>query len=796
MGWKTGLLVLLAALVCACNDERSASNGAAAPAAIGRAAVQRALNDQQPARAKRAAAPSVSDLPDSGQLVAYGAKADIRQEGANTWYPVTLSEAHVLGAESGGPVRLTAPDGSSVTLRYRSHVPHADGIWTWIGRSDVPGVDDAIITFGQHSVFGVIPQRKGPPLRIAMRDARAWLVTTDPQRLRQLDNAAVRPRRPDFLAPPRAASGSVAKQGAVPAAEAAATSSATAYSTTDRKTVDLLIGYSTGFKNHWVSDGMCASLGATNCESTRRDNTLSRLNFLVDVTNQAYVNSAVSAQVHVVRMVQVAYPDATTNESALEALTGYGESGPITPDPAFNALRAARDQYGADLVTVVRKFSDPENDGCGIAWLIGGGQSGISTSDAGYGYSIVSDGSDGGYYCRDETLAHELGHNMGSQHDVENSDSSTGVYAYSYGYKASSFYTVMAYGDSGQTSFRVFSNPRITFCSGYPCGTSQADNARSLNQTAPVVARFRNAVIAPPRANLPEFDADGNGKSDLFFTNSSSGNMAVWYMSGTSRLSYATYVTGLASLRLVDTGDMAGDGKGDLLYRDSTNYLVRYYSTGNGIEGRTVPDKIPPDWEPLAMVDINGDRATAEVVLRNPYTGSGAVWFYINDYLAKYNSFSVPAIYTFVGSGDLNGDRRSDVVWTDVSGRVLVSFSNGSALASAVQVPNVYDSTYSLIGVSDVNGDGRDDLVFWKASTRQLAVWFMQGATRIGYFNSIVPAGYWPVGRGDFNGDRRGDLAWTDASRRIMLSLSAGSSFSYGVLPYVVSPGWTTMGIN
>lgn len=796
MGWKVGLMVVLAALVCACNHERSGDDRAAAPAATGHAPMQRVLDGRQPVQAKRAAAPSVSNLPDSGQLVAYGAKADIRREGANTWYPVTLSEAHVLGAESGGPVRMTTPDGGSVTLRYRSHVPHADGIWTWIGRSDIPGMDDAIITFGQHSVFGVIPQRQGPPLRIAMRDARAWIVTTDPQRLGQLDNAATRPRKPDFLAPPRAASGQPAMQDILPAAEGATTSSATAYSTTDRKTVDLVLGYTSGFKAHWVSDSTCANIGAAHCESIRRDNTLSRLNFLVDVTNQAYVNSAVSAQVHVVRMVQVAYPDATSNESALEALTGYTESGPITPDAAFNALRAARNQYGADLVSLVRKFSDPENDGCGIAWLIGSGQSGISTADAAYGYSIVGDGADGGYYCRDETLAHELGHNMGSQHDAGNAESNAGVYAYSYGYKASWYYTVMAYGDSGQTSFRVFSNPRITYCSGYPCGTSQADNARSLNQTVPVIARFRNAVIAPPRANLPEFDADGNGKSDLFFTNGSSGNMAVWYMSGTSRLSYATYVTMLASLRLVDSGDMAGDGKGDLLYRDSTNHLVRYYSTGNGIEGRTVPDKIPPDWQPLAMVDINGDRATAEVVLRNPYTGSGAVWFYINDYLAKYNSFSVPAIYTFVGSGDLNGDRRSDVVWTDVSGRVLVSFSNGSALASAVQVPNIYDSTYSLIGVSDVNGDGRGDLVFWKASTRQLAVWFMQGATRTGYFSSIVPAGYWPVGRGDFNGDRRGDLAWTDGSRRIMLSLSSGSSYGYSVLPYVVSPGWITMGIN
>ena len=177
MGWKVGLMVVLAALVCACNHERSGDVRAAAPAATGHAPLQRVLDGRQPVQAKRAAAPSVSNLPDSGQLVAYGAKADIRREGANTWYPVTLSEAHVLGAESGGPVRMTTPDGGSVTLRYRSHVPHADGIWTWIGRSDIPGMDDAIITFGQHSVFGVIPQRQGPPLRIAREHGRRCLLT-------------------------------------------------------------------------------------------------------------------------------------------------------------------------------------------------------------------------------------------------------------------------------------------------------------------------------------------------------------------------------------------------------------------------------------------------------------------------------------------------------------------------------------------------------------------------------------------------------------------------------------------
>src|SRR3546814_15131477 len=66
-------------------------------------------------------------------------------------------------------------------------------------------------------------------------------------------------------------------------------------------------------------------------------------------------------------------------------------------------------------------------------------------------YSVVSDGTDldegddNTYFCREETLAHELGHNMGQAHNDEDSDT-TGVHAYSYGYRETSsigFYTVM-----------------------------------------------------------------------------------------------------------------------------------------------------------------------------------------------------------------------------------------------------------------------------------------------------------------------------------------------------------------
>ena len=97
----------------------------------------------------------------------------------------------------------------------------------------------------------------------------------------------------------------------------------------------------------------------------------------------------------------------------------------------------------------------------------------------------------------EQTLAHELGHNMGSTHDREtesiNGYLQFGAYQYSFGYRQDgppAFATVMAYS-SGQPWIGYFSSPSSMGC-GARCGVAQrADNVRSLNATAPQVAAFR-----------------------------------------------------------------------------------------------------------------------------------------------------------------------------------------------------------------------------------------------------------------------------------------------------------------
>src|SRR3546814_876069 len=194
------------------------------------------------------------------------------------------------------------------------------------------------------------------------------------------------------------------------------------------------------------------------------------------------------------------------------------------------------------MVWLVRAVRTPENAGCGIAGLIGGEETGISQADGPFGYSVVSDGTDldegddNTYFCREETLAHELGHNMGQAHNDEDSDT-TGVHAYSYGYRETSsigFYTVMAYpqADGSQFAIRRFANPNVTYLSRATGVANQSDNVRSLNQVMPIIATFRDTKV--PGGGTARSDFNGDGLSDILWRNRSSGANVIW-RSGSSR---------------------------------------------------------------------------------------------------------------------------------------------------------------------------------------------------------------------------------------------------------------------
>ena len=208
-----------------------------------------------------------------------------------------------------------------------------------------------------------------------------------------------------------------------------------------------------------------------------------RINHLVAIANEAYRASTIALTLNLVATRLLQMDDSASNSDILDDLTdAQGD---------FTSVPNLRNEAHADLVAVIRPYRKSTHGGCGLAWLLG---SSDGTPDL--GFSVLGDGDDiegSNYYCSEEALVHELGHNYGSDHDRDHG-CNYGIEPYSCGQGISGEYgTIMSYysPDVGK-----FSSPLLT-CNGYPCGTAAddqenaADNVLSIGLYKGVIATYR-----------------------------------------------------------------------------------------------------------------------------------------------------------------------------------------------------------------------------------------------------------------------------------------------------------------
>lgn len=723
-------------------------------------------------------------LPDRGEFATYPG-AIRRITGAYTWHRAAFSEEHALNAMASGHLRLTTPDGRLLDVVYDRHIEHESGDWSWIGHLAGRKGVQTVLTIGADAVFGSIGQDVGLPLRVTMRDGVAWLVETDGAKVAAIDSEATRPSRPDFHVPkqPRIAPRTAASQPVGQAAVASASSGTT---------VDLLVGY---------TPGLLAAYGSASAVVTR-------INNLVDLTNTAYVNGGVTGRVRLVHSMEVNYTDTNDNGTALQDMSGYKAGvGPTTPSPIFADLRAARETYGADLVTLVRDFRDPEHSGCGIAWLLGGSLQGISAGEGWdtLGYNVVSDGTDVNeedsktYFCRELTFAHELGHNMGAAHDwvtaqgddgVVDKPGDYGAYEYSFGYKTplsmGNFYTAMAYGDAGQTAYTIFSTPDKTFCGGRPCGLSNADNVRTLNNTMSVVAGFRASVQPVENTggwlvvDAARNDANGDGRSDVFWHSAQFQRQQSWLMNGTT-WTYGDAREVASQYEIAGIGDFNGDGRSDLLWRDtSRTQLWMWRATAGGGYDILFLRDYPTGWEIVGIGDANAD-GRSDIHWHNPTQQRLQLWF-MNGASWGYGAVHVTsASARLLGVGDVSGDGRADIVWQDESRGTVAVWKHGTTDVYTAQELRGYPQGWSVVAVADANGDGRMDLFWHNPTLASMQTWLMNGFQwSYGPVNSIASQ-YEVAAVGDYNGDGRADLVWQDQAKTAVWTWQARSDLGYSI---------------
>lgn len=211
----------------------------------------------------------------------------------------------------------------------------------------------------------------------------------------------------------------------------------------------------------------------------------------IDEANATYLNSGIAQRLRLVHSAEVVYTERTGNcpdaqstnkfDCALEDLTTDG-------DGRMDIAHDLRDQYGADLVALLIA----DNALCGIAWIP---DFNPNYSHAPWGFSVTGQGCIG-----NGSFTHELGHNMGADHDPAYALPG-GAQPYNHGYVSpqQNWRTVMAYPYTCNwcPSLFYFSNPNLSN-GGVAMGTAlQHNNALLLNKTAKAVANYR-ATASPP----------------------------------------------------------------------------------------------------------------------------------------------------------------------------------------------------------------------------------------------------------------------------------------------------------
>lgn len=233
-------------------------------------------------------------------------------------------------------------------------------------------------------------------------------------------------------------------------------------------------------------------------------------------------------------------------------------------------------------------------------------------------------------------------------------------------------------------------------------------------------------------------------------------------------------------------GDLNGDGRSDILWRNDNGTIGEWLGQSNGgFSGNAnVAYVVSTDWKIAGVADFDGD-GRADILWRND-NGAVAEW------LAQAGGTFVgnPAVNSAVGTqwkvagvGDFNDDGRADILWRNDIGTVTdwLAQSNGGFIGNDSNVNITVGTDWHIVGTGDFNGDGRSDIL-WRNDNGQLTEWqgtAAGGFVTVGMPGYAIPTNYRVALIGDFNGDHYDDILLQDPAGNVVEWIGqAGGNFT------------------
>jgi hypothetical protein len=259
-------------------------------------------------------------------------------------------------------------------------------------------------------------------------------------------------------------------------------------------------------------------------------------------------------------------------------------------------------------------------------------------------------------------------------------------------------------------------------------------------------ASFTLITVTPGRFSVVGF-------ADLLLQRQDS-TMAVWMLEG------ATLVGGAfldpmqpgEDWQVIGRADFDLDGKPDLLMQDTQGFLRVWHM--NGLKLKNVRDLNPIrslDGRPAVGVGHFNEDEYPDILFQHS-DGSLQVWF-MNGLEMIADGWVNPlapadAAYRAVSVGDLNGDKKDDIVFQHSENATLaVWFMDGLNMKEGwfLNPSAPADPAFKASAVVDCDKDGKSDIVL--TNGKEIAIWFMNGAdlVRGEYLNVVLGESNWSI---------------------------------------------------
>ncbi len=249
---------------------------------------------------------------------------------------------------------------------------------------------------------------------------------------------------------------------------------------------------------------------------------------------------------------------------------------------------------------------------------------------------------------------------------------------------------------------------------------------------------FATGLNSPQGIFPPKADFNGDGKSDILWQNSVTGERVIWLMNGTSLISSVSLGVVGTSWNIVGSEDFNRDLNSDILWQNSvTGERVIWLMNGTSLSSTVSLGIVGTSWNIVGSGDFNAD-GKPDILWQNSVTGERVIWLMNGTSLSSTVSLGVVATsWSIVGSGDFNADGMPDILWQNncgscaasaVTGERVIWLMNGTSLSSSVSL-GIVGTSWNIAGAADYSGDGKTDILWQNSVTGERAIWLMNGTS-------------------------------------------------------------------